>query len=90
MSKNEEQSYERGSRMAWTLMLQQCLLNLGYTGTESENSKWIGERELAISLLREVCGDFGDNDWEPSLNLYDIIEKHLADYLYLKDLQETE
>jgi hypothetical protein len=39
------------------------------------------ERKEAIAKLREVCEEFGDNDWEDSLHLADIIEKHL--YLHL-------
>jgi len=80
MSEKEEQIYERGSRMAWTL--QECLSHLGYKGTEAETSDWIGERELVISSLRSICEEFGDNNWDSNLHLQDIIEKHLADYLY--------
>lgn len=38
------------------------------------------EREDTIKTLRAACGDFGDNDWESSLHLSDIIDKHLVDY----------
>lgn len=32
---------------------------------------------MAISTLRQVCDEFGDNDWDETLNLSDIVEKHL-------------
>jgi len=76
MSTNEE-SYEQGSRMAWRMMLQTCCRELGYDDTEAAKKGWIAEREAAISALRDVCADHGDNDWENNLYLADIIEKHL-------------
>lgn len=76
-----EQDYERGSRMAWTLMLQQCLMHLGYKSEEGSKAAWILEREAAIRALRDVCLDHGDNNWPEELHLGDIIEKHLARHL---------
>lgn len=35
------------------------------------------ERDEAIRILRDVCEEFGDNDWDNDLHLADIIEKHL-------------
>ena len=69
--------HERGSRAAWLQMLQICLQNLGYKSEEGGRSAWISEREQAISILRQVCDEFGDNDWPDNLHLADIIEKHL-------------
>jgi hypothetical protein len=77
-----EQSYIRGGRMAWTLMLQECLKHLGYDDPESMKAGWIIEREATVMTLRELCDDFGDNDWRDNLNLSDVIEKHLAKHLY--------
>jgi len=50
-----------------------------------------GEKERAetLMLLRELCGDFGDNDWPDNLHLVDIIEKHLIRPL-VNRLQEAE
>jgi hypothetical protein len=76
-----EQDYERGSRMAWSLMLQQCLLHLGYKSEEGGKVAWIAEREAAIRALRDVCEHHGDNDWPEELHLADIIEKHLGRHL---------
>ncbi len=82
MASIDEVSYELGSKQAWTLMLQTCLKHLGYDSPESQKARWIVERENAIAKLRQLCKDFGDNDWPDDLHLGDIIEKHLADKLY--------
>jgi hypothetical protein len=45
--------------------------------------KWgDGERADTLLQLREVCGDFGDNDWPNELHLGDVIDKHLARHLH--------
>ena len=76
MSINED-SYEQGSRMAWRLMLQKCCQELGYDDPEAGKVRWIVERQEALNALRSVCADYGDNNWESSLHLADIIDKHL-------------
>jgi hypothetical protein len=76
-----ERDYENGYRMAATSILQSCLSALDYKGDSAQRSAWILERESAISTLRRVCAEFGDNDWENNLHLSDIIDKHLARYL---------
>ncbi len=35
------------------------------------------------AVLRNVCKDFGDNDWPDDLHLGDVIDKHLARYLHM-------
>lgn len=82
MNEKQEQAYIQGSRAAWSAMLQQCLINLGYEDLEAQKMRWILERESAITQLRNVCEAFGDNEWEESLNLADVIEKHLAKHLF--------
>lgn len=77
MDEKEEELYERGSRGAWVMMLRECLRQLGYQSEEGSKVGWISEREAAISMLRQVCEQHGDNDWPDNLNLSDIIEKHL-------------
>lgn len=39
------------------------------------------ERDDAIKTLRQLCAEFGDNDWDDSLHLSDIINKHLGRHL---------
>jgi hypothetical protein len=73
--------FENGCRMVATSILSSCLLRLGYKGDMAEHSRWILERERAISTLRQVCKEFGDNDWETNLDLSDIIKKHLERHL---------
>lgn len=73
----DKKSYEQGSKMAWSRMLQECCHELGYLDSEVQKINWIAEREAAISILRSVCESYGDNDWDNNLHLADIIEKHL-------------
>ncbi|MEE9612554.1 MAG: hypothetical protein V3W19_14970 [Desulfatiglandales bacterium] len=79
----DEQSYIQGSRMAWRLMLEECIRNLGYETTDPQIriARFISEREEAISHLRSLCEEFGDNSWEATLHLADIIDKHLGKHL---------
>lgn len=81
MTDAEDTAYVQGSRTAWAAMLQTCLQNLGYDASEVEHARWIVEREGAVSQLRSLCAKFGDNDWDDDLNLADVIDKHLGDYL---------
>ena len=76
-----EKDYIRGNRAAWVELLRLSLKNLGYESKESGESAWIIERERAVSALRSVCEDHGDNDWPDDLDLSDVIEKHLAYHL---------
>ena len=82
MNEKEKQAYIQGGRMAWSTILRECLRNLGYDDPEAIEASWVIEREATIAALRSVCGDFGDNDWEETLILADVIEKHLARHLH--------
>lgn len=42
----------------------------------------LSERQQAVAKLREICGEFGDNAWPDELHLADVVEKHLAKYLW--------
>lgn len=81
MTPTQEIAYCRGSRMAWSTMLAECVRNLGYESPEAKRAAWIIERESAIAQLRTACEYHGDNDWPDNLNLGDIIEKHLLRHL---------
>jgi len=73
-----EGHYIRGSRAAWTRILQEAIRQLGYEEvSEAKQAAWILEREAAVAMLRQVCDEFGDNDWPDNLHLADVIEKHL-------------
>ncbi len=81
MNENEERAYIQGTRSAWTAMLHQCLKRLGYDNPDIQRTSWILEREDVISQLRDLCSEFGDNDWDEELHLADVIKKHLGKYL---------
>lgn len=81
MNEAEEQAYVRGQRAIWLRLLSECLRNLGYESPEAQQAGWITEREEAIAQLRDVCTHHGDNDWDETLHLADIIDKHLANHL---------
>lgn len=76
-----ERAFAHGSRTAWAMMLLECLRQLGYDDPGAVRHQWVAEREQAVLALRSVCERFGDNDWEPTLNLADVISKHLHDHL---------
>ncbi len=75
-----ESGYQQGSRAAWLQLLQMCLRDLGYDGTEAEHTAWISEREQAVTALRSVCAEGGSNDWPDDLHLADVISKYLPEY----------
>lgn len=74
--------YIQGNRAAWLSMLGECLRHLGYDSPEAQNVRWIKEREETIAVLRELCEDFGDNDWDETLYLADVVDKHLGKHLH--------
>ncbi len=76
-----EQAYEQGSRTAWLAMLQTCLRHLGIDDPAAGSARWVSEREQTVSALRKVCAEHGDNEWDESLHLADVIEKHLRRHL---------
>ena len=81
MSPEQEIAYTQGNRAAWQSLLSQCLRELGYDSPEANATRWAAEREAAIQSLRSICREHGDNEWDESLHLQDIIEKHLGDHL---------
>lgn len=80
MDENNEQFYLQGQRQVLTQLLSETLSKLGY-GNEFDLQRMIIEREQAIATLRELCAEHGDNDWDESLHLSDVIDKHLGRYL---------
>lgn len=49
---------------------------------EEIKKKYEYARKETLLVLKELCKDFGDLDWNDDLHLADIIEKHLAKHLY--------
>lgn len=76
-----DERWARGHRAATASMFRHCLRELGY-GPYVDKARWISEREAAVAMLRRVCEDFGDTDWEPRDHLADVIDKHLGRYLW--------
>lgn len=78
----KDNAWSRGNDSAYSRILLMCCRELGCDNPAVEHTKWIAERQEILSCLREVCGDFGDNDWPDNLYIPDIINKHLANYLH--------
>lgn len=81
----DETAYEEGRRTAWRRILAECLRQLGYSGGDRQMVQLVLEREEAIAMLRDLCREFGDNEWTEDLNLADIIDKHLGKHLWHQD-----
>lgn len=75
-----DEVWRRGNRAAWRRVLGQALAELGYDDP-SVSAGWVCEREDVIAMLRVVCDNHGDNDWQNDLHLGDVIDKHLACHL---------
>jgi hypothetical protein len=81
MNKREEQIYVEGTNQAYVTMLSVCLKNLGIDHPEAQHAVWIAERQAVVAVLRTLCEEFGDNDWDDNLHLADVIKKHLSNHL---------
>lgn len=79
--KRDEQQYASGSRMAWLIMLGQCLRHLGIDDPEAGKARWAAERMEAVQTLRKACERHGDNEWSDDLHLADVIDKHLLRHI---------
>lgn len=84
MNEQEEAAYIQGARAAWRRILAEALRGLGGYSDPGDftRERLIAEREEAISALRSLCREFGDNDWDEKLSLADVIEKHLGRHLH--------
>lgn len=91
MNEAEEKIYESGRRAAIVEMLSHCLRELDIDDPEKAKLNWVKERERTISMLRQVCTEFGDNDWPDNLYLPDVIEKYIWRNLEVRrnDLRKT-
>jgi hypothetical protein len=86
LKEEDEKIWLRGNRAAWKRIMDEAIKQLGYPADEDgtiplRSAAMISEREEAVAVLRQICDDFGDNDWPDNLNLADIIEKHLGNHL---------
>ena len=76
----KEQGYLEGEKAVWRQLLGEAVRNL--SGEDMSKEYLLKERVDVVALLRDLCAEFGDNDWEDNLHLRDVIDKHLARYLY--------
>ena len=78
----DERSYAEGNRQAWLGILAEAVSHLGGDDSDAVDSALlVWERQEVVAKLREVCAEFGDNDWTDDLSLADVIEKHLMRHL---------
>jgi len=82
VTEKEEEIYLRADKDAMALVLGLTLTHLGIEDPRAAGARWVMERMPAVSQLRSLCEDFGDNDWPDNLHLADVIEKHLGRHLY--------
>ena len=78
----QDEAHSAGQRQAYINMLRECLRGLG--GDYDDQYAWVVERAEAVSKLREVCAEHGDNKWPDSLHLADVIDGHLFRWLEVR------
>lgn len=79
MTENEELQFEEGRKSVWRSLLSEAVREIGAEDQALEGL--IAERFDAVKKLREICAEYGDNDWDDDLRLADVIEKHLYRHL---------
>lgn len=75
-----EEHAERG-RKAFGVRLVMQLSRECLEGEELAKVRLQVELADARAVLRRLCDDHGDNDWDDSLYLADVLDKHLGDHL---------
>ncbi len=78
----DAKSYIAGSRAIAAHILGECCAELGYDNLVAASAKFILEREAIVAQLRLLCEDYGDNDWDETCHLGDVIDKHLGRHLH--------
>jgi hypothetical protein len=76
-----EHGWTEGYKAAARSMMQHAMTHLD--DAERTEAAWRLERADTVAVLRQICAEYGDNDWPDSLHLRDVIEKHL--YRHLDD-----
>lgn len=82
MSTSEEgqgRQWIAGNRAAWRRILGMAAGELD--GDERKLAAALAELEDVRRILRRLCKDFGDNNWDDDLHLGDALDKHLGNYL---------
>ncbi|HTG95725.1 MAG TPA: hypothetical protein VL866_24195 [Pyrinomonadaceae bacterium] len=79
MDEREEAAYALGQKSIYREMLGTALRHLD--SDEYSREELIKERVDTIAVLRGLCEEHGDNDWDDDLYLADVVSKHLGDHL---------
>lgn len=75
--------YMRGKQMAARQFLRVIIETLKEDGgPDFKLAVLVDERLEVLAKLRELCEEYGDNDWPDNLHPADVIEKHLVRPLY--------
>jgi len=75
-----EKDFEAGKRVVLTQLVLSALKELGYEKVESLESLII-QREETVHVLRQICTQYGDNDWNSELPLGHVLKEHLWNHL---------
>jgi hypothetical protein len=83
-----ERGYIEGRRRTLLNLLSQTLgdLNPKAFGKPEDDplvklGRAMAERGEVVQLLRSVCAEYGDNDWDDEDDLKDVIDCHLVKHL---------
>jgi len=72
-----EQDYISGEQAFARRIMGECIKTL----PPADKAQWSLERIDVVAKLREICGEFGDNEWSDDLHIVDILDKHLQRHL---------
>lgn len=77
MDAQEEKAWEAGHLAAWRNILGTAMREVRHADDITLEAM-VAERAAAVVALRELCKEFGDNEWPDNLHLSDVIEKRLG------------
>ena len=69
MTGNEERAYIAGQKA----LARQLFVALREHLDTTEKAEWNAERGDVVAMLRTLCAEFGDNEWEDGDHLADVI-----------------
>lgn len=82
MNEDQEKIYMQGEKYAYQNMIRKCQHELRAMDAKLPTREQFAEERIeTVAVLRRLCAEFGDNDWDDDLHLSDVIDKHLGRYL---------